>query len=442
MLDFEDVIRKVKIRCDTSLKLSFQMEAELVQILKYLHVNGVDGEAFFSAFMDKYDPEGVSLNKNETKKFLGDFREYVIAETYISAAKSADEEREKLEGSKNRAIKAAGRIVAWVEEDIADDPLAQKLLENADEIRKIHHYKDVFNTGTHDFKAEKKSGSFIVAKNRDTLVYPGAPFCQNFGNEHFYYTSCVKNCVYDCDYCFLQGLYPCGYPVYFINLEDYFEELDRLLEKFPVYLCISYDTDLLAWEPRLHYVEKWISYAQQRTGLKIEIRTKSGNQTVFKEFESLKKFTGTEDFYNVIFAWTISPEEVERVAETGLPTADKRLGALKAAHAAGFPVRLCFDPMIYHKEWKNSYGNLFKTVFDCVSAEDIMDASLGVFRISNKLLRRMRDANEESPITQFPYITENGACHYGALSDEMIGFARKELMKYLPKEKIFVWNGN
>ena len=105
-------------------------------------------------------------------------------------------------------------------------------------------------------------------------------------------------------------------------------------------------------------------------------------------------------------------------------------------------MRLCFDPMIFHPRWKESYKQLFEIVFNSVSSEDIADVSVGVFRISNKLLKRMRDANELSPVTQFPYITENGACHYGDLSKEMVEFAKEELKKYLPVEKIYAWEGN
>ncbi len=189
-------------------------------------------------------------------------------------------------------------------------------------------------------------------------------------------------------------------------------------------------------------MEKWVSYAQLRPDLKIEIRTKSGNSTLFKHFENMLKSSGTENCDNVIFAWTISPEEVISFAEQGLPSVEKRIGALKAAKRSGFPVRICFDPMIYHPDWKKTYQKLFSNVFNSVNAEDILDISVGVFRISNKLLRRMRDANEDSPVTQFPYITENGACHYGEISSEMMSFAKEELKKYVPADKIYAWEGN
>ena len=428
---YDDKIRKIKEEFTKKVRMSFQMEAEFEQIVKYLLVNEADHESFFKAFFEENGVGEGTVGKNEAKKLLEKLREKAIRETKV-----------KRPTEYTFGEKARKHVIAWVEQDIKDDPRAKEFCKNADEIRTIKHYKDVFNAKEHNFKEEKRSGNFIVAKNRDALVYPGAPFCQSFGNEHFYYTSCVKNCIFDCDYCFLQGLYPCGYPVYFVNLEDYFAELDTLLQKFPVYLCISYDTDLLASEQKLHYVEKWISYAQTRPDLKIEIRTKSGNLTVFKQFDNLIKTAEAENHDNIIFAWTISPAEVSEFAEIGLPDVEKRLQAVRTAKKAGFPVRICFDPMIFHPEWKETYKRLFKTTFNSVRPEDITDVSLGVFRISNKLLKRMRDANANSPVTQFPYITENGACHYGSISSEMMNFAKEELKKYIPEEKIYAWEGN
>ncbi len=344
--------------------------------------------------------------------------------------------------TKNNNFPKNQKITAWVEESVKDDELTKELIKDADNVIFIKHYKDIFNAKIHDFKAEKYSRNFIVARNTEKLIYPGAPFCQSFGNENFYYASCVKNCIYDCDYCFLQGMYPSGLPVYFVNLRDYFSELDRILKEKPVYLCVSYDTDLLALENRIHYVDKWISYSQFNKNLKVEIRTKCGNNAFFSDYDMRVKSGFAEKCDNVIFGWTISPDFVASYFEKGLPSTKKRIIAAKSAIDAGFKVRLCFDPMIYHKDYQKSYTELFKYVFSQISPESLLDVSVGVFRISNNLLKNMRDVNPVSPVTCFPYITENKACHYGELSHEMIDFAKTELIKYLPSEKIFAWDGN
>ena len=36
----------------------------------------------------------------------------------------------------------------------------------------------------------------------------------------------------------------------------------------------------------------------------------------------------------------------------------ERIQAAKCAMGSGFPVRLCFDPMIYCKDWRGEYSRL------------------------------------------------------------------------------------
>lgn len=304
----------------------------------------------------------------------------------------------------------------------------------------IDHYKDVFNRSHQNFAAQKKAPSLILAKKTGTLIYKGAPVCQSFGNEHFYYTSCMMNCVYHCDYCYLQGMYPSGHVVAFVNLEDYFSELETLLKEHPVYLCVSYDTDLLALEQSFSFVSRWLSFAVNHPDLTLEIRTKSGNPAIFDTLAKL--YDGNESLKEqVIFAWTVSPEGLCKTTEHGAASLPLRLKALITAKAAGFSVRLCFDPMIFHGGWKESYSTLVDKVFSMISADLLYDVSIGVFRISTDYMKNMRKKRPDSAIVQYPYITDNGVSHYGTLSEEMVHYLQKLLLHYLPADKIFVWNG-
>ena len=304
----------------------------------------------------------------------------------------------------------------------------------------IKHYKDIFNRNHQDFAAQKKAPSLILAKKTGTLIYKGAPVCQSFGNEHFYYTSCMMNCIYHCDYCYLQGMYPSGHVVVFVNLEDYFAELEALLKKHPVYLCVSYDTDLLALEHTFSFVSGWLSFAVEHPELTLEIRTKSGNPAVFEALAKL--YEGKEDLKKqIIFAWTVSPEGLCQTTEHGAASLPLRLKALQAAKQAGFSVRLCFDPMIFHGGWKESYSTLVDNIFSTISADILYDVSIGVFRISAEYLKNMRKKRPDSAIVQYPYITEEGVSHYGGLSEEMVHYLRNLLLNYLTADKIFLWNG-
>lgn len=317
----------------------------------------------------------------------------------------------------------------YIEEEALEYPLTKDIIShfpNAKIIR-ITHYKDIFNRSKQDFLMQKQAQSLILAVNHQELIYPGARFCQSFDNEHFYYTSNIMNCIYDCEYCYLQGMYPSGNMVIFVNLEDYFKEVSKILEQHSAYICISYDTDLLAIENLTKITQRWIDFTVANPGLTIEIRTKS-----MYPVDKLNNASHP----NVIFAWTLSPEEIT-VYEHKAPSLQNRIDAIKNAINNNCTVRLCFDPMIYVPDYQKHYANCYQTVFSQISADQIFDVSYGLFRISSDYLKSMRK-KRNCPITAYPYENTKGSCSYEQKkSDEMLNFARFELSKYISQNKLY-----
>ena len=85
----------------------------------------------------------------------------------------------------------------------------------------INHYKDVFDRKRQDAVAQKENQSLIIAVRDGNRIFKGAPVCQSFGQKNFYYSSSMMNCPFDCEYCYLKGMYPTSNMVVFVNLEDY-----------------------------------------------------------------------------------------------------------------------------------------------------------------------------------------------------------------------------
>ena len=59
----------------------------------------------------------------------------------------------------------------------------------------------------------------------------------------------MYNCIYDCSYCFLQGMYSSANFVLFVNYEDFVLEIKKLISKKENITFFSgYDCDSLALE--------------------------------------------------------------------------------------------------------------------------------------------------------------------------------------------------
>jgi len=298
----------------------------------------------------------------------------------------------------------------------------------------IKHYKDVFNRKNQDTVAQKHSQQLILAVERENFLYPGAAVCQNFGNKHFYYTSLMMNCIYDCEYCYLQGMYPSGNLVIFVNIEDYFKKLEEMLCKHEIYLCISFDSDLMAFEHITGYVGKWIDFCRTHPTLTIEVRTKSANFAAIKELAPPS---------NVILAWTLTPDYVVANHEHKTPSLNARLAAAQAAINAGYKARLCFDPVLLLPDYETIYGEFFEYVFSKINPDDIHDVSFGEFRVSCDYLKRMRKLRPCSALLQYPYDTTGGVAAYDReRSQNLLVFIKNKLEKYFSEDKIYCWKGD
>lgn len=326
----------------------------------------------------------------------------------------------------------------YVERRIADTQRTKDILARFPDSRMIliDSYKAVFNRRGQDAVHQHAQQNLILAGARERNVYPGAPVCQDFGNRHFYYTSCAMNCLYDCEYCYLKGMYPSGNLVVFTQLEKIMQEVEDLLQQFPVYLCISYDTDLLAMEDLLHYVEQWADFAAAHGELTVEIRTKCAGRKLFRRLAE-RGWPGAD---RLIFAYTISPDEVIRAFEHGTPGLAERLGAAAECLRTGGTVRLCFDPMIYLPGWKADYTRMLEETAAAVPLGEIRDFSIGSFRISESYLRSMRRSLPYSAIVQYPYVLEQGYYHYpDRLCREMEDFLEKALRAMVPDAAVYRW---
>ncbi|MCX7694727.1 MAG: radical SAM protein [Caloramator sp.] len=331
------------------------------------------------------------------------------------------------EGLLNRAFSHI-----YVEKRAMEYNLTKEILKRLEgsKIIEIEHYKDVFSRANQDFYLQKKSPKLILAVKNNNLIYKGAEVCEDFGNKHFYYTSIMMNCIYDCEYCYLQGMYTSSNIVIFVNIDDYFKEVEELLKMHPVYLCISYDTDLLAFEGLTNYVREFVKFAKVNKDLTIEIRTKSANFSLIRDIEP-------QD--NVILAWTLSPDGVIEKYEHRTPNLKRRVESIKEAVDRGWRVRLCFDPILYIKNWREEYRVLVEEVFSKIDADKIYDVSIGLFRVSKDYLKRMRRQRPDSIVLNFPYDSVEGVCSYDKeLSENMIGYVYSLVGKYVDKKKIYI----
>mgnify|MGYP000052014915 FL=1 len=207
--------------------------------------------------------------------------------------------------------------------------------------------------------------------------------------------------------------------------------LKHFWRKKSIYLCVSYDADLVAIESLTGFVREWIAFTKKHENLTIEIRTKSGRCDLWSNYEACDR---------VIIAYTVSPQRVAAEYEHFASAPKERIQAAKCAMDSGFPVRLCFDPMIYCKDWRGEYSRLVDDVFSQIDGSKLWDVSIGSFRISQDYLKKMRKDMPRSAVVNFPYDNVNGYYQYPEnIRSDMEEFMIQAVSEYVDKDRIFMW---
>ncbi len=327
----------------------------------------------------------------------------------------------------------------YLEREVKDLPLSKMILSKfiKSKIIKINHYKDIFNRPRQNFQLQKLTMNLILAKKTKPLLYPASDMVQDYKTPNTFYNTPILNCLYNCEYCFLQGMYSSGNLVVFTNELDFFDSIDKKLlilddPSKPMVVSISYNTDLLAIENIIPLVSRWVDFVRTRKNLIIEIRTKSA---FFKSIENL------EPTKNIILGWTLSPEEICNEYELNAPPLEMRLKAVSRAIKVGWNVRLCFDPILLIENWKHIYFKFFDKVFSEINGNNLRDVTLGFFRMNKDYFNRIRKSETKSKLFYSNYFEEDGTL---TIKKEMRLSALKEIEDkiscFIAKSKILTWN--
>jgi spore photoproduct lyase len=289
----------------------------------------------------------------------------------------------------------------YVEHEAFKYPFTTRIVKRLDNasIVPIAHYKDIFNRAGQDFNVQRHSPKLVLAVRQGKYLFPGANLCDHYGHARFFYAAQIMNCLYDCEYCYLRGMYGTANIVVFVNTHDYFT---AAAEALPAYVSISYNTDLQALEGLFGLASEWVSFAAGYPSLTLELRTKSA---VLPDVASTPPG-------NVILAWTISPEEDAMLYEKNAPSLKQRLSAVNTALDSGWRVRLCADPLLITPGWESRVDGMVRAVRQTIDVRRLHDISVGGFRMPKTYYDRMRRIDPFSFINTLPLTETDGVMAY------------------------------
>jgi len=321
----------------------------------------------------------------------------------------------------------------YIEENIVQHPRVIEIMTRFPQARKIicGRYGEVFNPKAQNFRLQKQKPALILAEKYKNFTMP-VPSGYGIGASRNFYFSHMLNCLYDCRYCFLQGMYQSANYVLFINYEDFQDEIKQRCAETPtepVHFFSGYDCDSLALEPVTGFAEQFLPIFETIPNAWVELRTKS---------TQVRSLLSREAFPRCIVAFSLNPDEIATKVEAKAPSLERRLDALLKLQTHGWQIGLRFDPMIYQLGYQQQYQHLFEQVFSVIKLESLHSVSLGAFRLPEKYFKKVHKLFPDEKLFVSPLENNQGMISYKeALEQEMTNFCTEQLLRYIPKELFF-----
>ena len=321
----------------------------------------------------------------------------------------------------------------YIERDVATHPRVLNIVSRYPDAVQIEcdNYGEVFNRKSQNFRLQKKKPALILARKHSGHVLP-TPRQYGIGAEHNYYFSHMLNCLYDCRYCFLQGMFESAHYVLFINYEDYLDELRQTVNKHAgetVHFFSGYDCDSLALDPLTGFIDAFLPFFEDNPDALLELRTKSTQARTLLQRTVIK---------NCVVAFSFTPETISKALEHRVPTLEKRLNTILELQRAGWQIGLRFDPLIYTDNYESEYSELIHWLMAKLDKSLIHSVSLGSFRLPKPYYRKLEKLYPDEMLLASPTEEENNQIGYPArLRNAMLDFCADIIGQYVPEEKFF-----
>lgn len=261
----------------------------------------------------------------------------------------------------------------YVEASVTDNPLVERFAEKLGLVPAvIADHNRLYET------LKNQADPWAAGKQRLLLTRNQGPFLRKCPGTREYICCDYKilhigtYCSMDCAYCILQGYFHPPVLTYFVNHDDLLQEIDQALAQ-PNTMRVGTGefTDSLIWDAWSPLTPMLIRrFAGQKRSI-LELKTKT---------TAVQHLGGLAHERKTILAWSLNTPHVIATQERGTTSLKARLRAAAQCQAWGYPLAFHFDPIVLYPGCETDYQGVVKTLFDHVSADNIVWISMGTLR--------------------------------------------------------------
>ena len=202
----------------------------------------------------------------------------------------------------------------------------------------------------------------------------------------------IQQCGFACSYCAIQHFY----DEKAIQVRHDFAQKLQQLQLNPqewYHIGTGQASDSLLWTEELGVLEPLIDFACRHPRVILELKSKSAN---------VKSLLTRELPPNILFTWSLNPDNFIRHEELLTAPLDARLRAARQLADNGAKVGFHFHPIVRYQGWKTEYRQLAERLLGLFAPQEVVTVSLGTLTFSKSALKTIRHKAEQTQILRFP----------------------------------------
>lgn len=321
-----------------------------------------------------------------------------------------------------------------IEKEILDHPRAKHIREFFKNIPvfEIDSYENWWAHVQKPYLDKREKLNLILATKKGELVKLAPPAYGLSGDPHYYFVH-AYNCIYECQYCYLQGHFKNPDLVLFINHEDILEEMEKICRSHSgsVWFHAGEFSDSLALSHLSQELSLYWSFIKKNENAYLELRTKSVNtQEILRQ----------EPHPRVITSFSLSPQRASKELDLKTPPTQLRISAMKGLMDRGYPLAAHFDPIVHTSGYLEEYKDLVEDLSSNGVLSHLNYISIGVVRFSKDSFDVFAQNYPESSILRSPLKKESRdkVKYRKELRQEILSSIEHLLVSQgYPKEKIY-----
>jgi len=247
----------------------------------------------------------------------------------------------------------------------------------------------------------------------------------------------VESCGFDCSYCSIQSFYNQNTITFDSGFADKLLNLN-LDQNKTYHIGTGQASDSLMFGNREGVLDALFLFAKNNPNVILEFKTKSDNVKYFLENEVPK---------NILCTWSLNTPTIIENEEHLTASLEKRIGAARKVADKGVKVGFHFHPIVEYENYLEEYELVYKQLISQFQVKEVALVSFGTLTFIKPVIKKLRDREFRSKITQMPFEDASGKSSYpDETKVEMFKHAyesfkpwHKDVFFYLCMEEHHMW---